>query len=224
MAALAGCTTVPKTEPASLPVTLQQSFGACHGRDGSAHFTMQTEDGALQADAEWIARAPGKWDLELTNPMGQPLILLRYKHEQHGPFSSSWRLGERLPALSVDEHGFLTVDGYFVGVRPEELPCFFAYILPSAWLDHTYAFRREKDELSFMSYDRHRDIEVTARHISQPDEREVCARIAWSQYLGAVRREGSLCFLGTPSKMATLRGFEGWDIRWRTLPEAGDES
>lgn len=223
MAAWTGCATVPRTEPASLPVTLQQSFGACHGRDGSAQLTVETEEGTLQADSEWVARSPGKWDLELTNPMGQPLLLLRYKRE-HGPFVSSGRLGERLPALGVDENGFVTVDGYFVGVRPEELACFFGYVLPSAWLDHTYAFRREKDELSFRSYDRHRDIEVTARHISQPNEREVCARIAWSQYLGAVRREGSLCFQGASSKLATLHGFEGWNIKWRTAPEGGDES
>lgn len=223
LTALTGCATVPKTEPASLPVTLQQSFGACHGRDGSALLTMETSEGSFRADVEWVARTPAKWDLELTNPMGQPLLLLRYKAED-GPFVSSGRLTEHIPKLNVDKNGFLTVDGHFIGIRPEELPCFFAFVLPSAWLDHTLDFQREKDEIRFMSYDRHRDITIEARHLSRPDERQVCARIAWSQYLGAVRREGSLCIQGTASKVATLQGFEGLNIQWRSAPGGGDES
>lgn len=218
-----GCVTVPKTETVSLPVTLQQSFGACKGREGAAQLAVETKEGVFHAEADWVAKMPSGWDLELTNPMGQPLLLLRYKAVD-GSFASSGRLAEHIPQLGVDENGFLTVAGYFAGVQPEELACFFGFVLPASWLDRAYEVVRAKDEIRFMSYDRQRRIEVTARNFADPEKRKVCARISWSHFVGAVRRQGTLCIQGASAKTATLEGFSDWRILWRNTPGSGNES
>jgi hypothetical protein len=210
------CVTGRPSEPARVPAVLEPAFRPCVPGDGAA--TVQLfEDGKIvgSAEAEWVADDRGNWEVQVSNAVGSVLLSLKRQGHQ---IVATGPAAPRLPALRVDDEGFLEANGHRIAIRAHEVPCFLGYAMPRSWTSKVAAVETEGDDTIVTLRDPDRSVVVTAHGLNVGKRERVCADVSWTRWL-VFRRTLTWCTDAGGKAAAELRGIEGYTIKWVRIDE-----
>lgn len=216
---LTGCQTIPKPIPLQLPITVQEFFDACMAGDGMSSLQVRGPDIDISSlELEWIGKANREWRWEITNPLGQSMLMASYQQEKQS-ITMGGQAASRVPPLTVGTDGFLRVDGHFVGVRPDEMSCFLRMKFPQAWLETAYSYTEVDARSLILAGDRERRISIDIEHIQSVLKRRGCASVRWSKMLGLVRSEIKFCIKPGKLPTMTVTGLDDWQLNLKKIED-----
>lgn len=211
--AMFSCQTAPPSEPIVIPMKLQKIFVPCLSGDGAVNMQVYHENALIgSADLDWIANETG-WQAELMDPLGGSILRLNFDNIRK-QISSAGPLSSKLPKLSVDGEGFLTLDGEFSGVKLREMTCFLRGKLPVSWLAKTTAFQRDSQSVRLMFDDAQRLISTELELGDHGEVVKKCSKIQWSHLLGLFRTEVFLCLEVDVKAQGSLSGIDSYEVKW----------
>ncbi len=213
---IVGCQTVAPSGDVKVPAVLDPLFIPCQPGDGAT--TMQVFDGGQllgSGEAEWLAKAPQTWDVEVSNAVGQTMLKLT---RRIGEVKSEGKLAQRVPRLGVTGAGYLEVDGHLVGLKADEIPCLLNFGLPRPWLTQV-ANLEVSDRRTVVAFvDPVRSMTVTATDFGDRSKERVCTELTWRSFLWFY---DTLTWCQAPSgkREATLKGVGDYSIKWVKLDD-----
>lgn len=214
---LVSCQTLPDPIPYTLPATASSLFGACGESDGSVQLEVQRGPESKTQAIDWLGKGRKGWIAEAYNPLGQTMLRLEWAPEKAGGIRIKGAVAGQLPPVRVDDNGFLTVDGYFAGLRPEEIPCLLKFRLPSAWLQRVVRKRESVGKIVLDIREEHRRMEVTIVGENTLKKRRVCALLEWSRWLGMSGSAVRICMHQEDPAWAEVQGLGEYQVKWRDL-------
>lgn len=125
LSSILGCQTLPSPKQIPFPQDIAQICKKCASRDGSIRYYSEPGSPILLVD--WVSDERAGVHAIAQNPLGQKVLELEMTR---GEVNISHELNRK---LTVDAEGFLRVDGHFVGLKANELPCFLGFSLPESW-------------------------------------------------------------------------------------------
>lgn len=211
---LAGCQTVPTPKEMQVPRDFEEGFFTCGDGDGELMARL-LEAGQVKdtAPLDWISWDQKGWAVEGTSPFGQTLFRLTYD-SPNKQFSTSGALN-RLPQLTTNDDGYLVVDGRWVGLKPQEIPCFFSGKVPASWLMRVVNWQRSKHELVFTTQEKGRSIYVRME-VDEQNTINFCSRVIWEYYWGFVSREVQIC---SSNYVTSFSGFQDYRLEFERRNE-----
>ena len=215
---LSGCVTKgPLKEPA-IPGSLASLFKGCSPADGGVVITIREGDSRVgSGELEWIAK-PGAFDAQLTGPLGQTFATLRARDGKIAHIDVTGELQSRVPRLKVLKHGYLEVDGHFVGLKLAELPCIFQAAMPAGWSNKLVATAETQGALSMQFEDQNREMALTIEPAST-DGTTYCTEIDWSVYLVFTRSLKWCVTTKENPRSGVLQGLGAYTLEWNKLDE-----
>lgn len=218
LALLTACATTLPDEPVAVPAMLQPIFQPCAPGDGAATMQAFQSDQLLgSSEVEWVAKANGDWDVEVTNALGVPVLKLKRTGMK---LAISGQLAAKLPKLGIEKSGFLVVDGNKVGIRAMEVPCMLAFRLPRGWMNRIASRDDEGLDVHLSVAEEGRDLDLTARHITDAVKNgTLCARFAWKTMLFFASSLDWCQTVASKQQEATLRGIEDYALKWVPINE-----
>ncbi len=213
---LVGCQTVAPSGDVKVPAVLDPLFIPCQPGDGAT--TMQVFDGGQllgSGEAEWLAKAPQVWDVEVSNAVGQTMLKLA---RRTGGVTADGKLAGKVPKLSVNGDGYLEVDGHLVGLKADEIPCLLNFGLPRPWMTQV-ANLEVSDRRTVVDFvDAVRTMTVTATDLGDRNKERVCTELTWRSFLWF---HDTLTWCQAPSgkREATLTGVGDYSIKWVKLDD-----
>jgi hypothetical protein len=214
--ALQGCQTTGPQAEVRLPAVMEPLFTKCLPGDGASSMQL-FEDGKLlgSVDAEWVAKANGDWDIEVTNTVGQSVLKLVRRGDG---IASSGTLAAKAPKFGVRPSGFLDVDGHLVAVKASEVPCFLGFGFPRSWLKIADGMSVGEHETTVSFDDAVRDIEVDAKGLGDRKEASACAVLTWRKFL-FLHHELTWCRALGGARVAELSGLGDYTLKWVKLDD-----
>jgi hypothetical protein len=206
-----GCVATGPKESRTLPASMESYFRICNPLSG-AMVVRALDDGNLlgSSEMEWSSSDSG-WRIDLSNAAGFNLATLINTGR------NLTRTGEhagRLPPMSVDAEGFLEVDGNFVGIKAQEVPCLLASALPRSWIPLIYMVEGNQDSRFKISIeDDERDIIVRTRNLGHPEKEQICAEISWRNKL-IFKSTLKWCVEGKGLMKGEMSGLNNLSVKW----------
>jgi len=206
---LSGCQTTPAPKMMQAPSDFEEGFFTCGDGDGELLARLLEGKQVIEAvPLDWVAWQRRGWAVEGTSPFGQTLFRLTFD-SSNGKFSTSGALS-RLPSLTTNEDGYLVVDGRWIGLKPEEIPCFFSGKVPVSWLKRVVNWQRARHELVFTSQEKGRSMYVRME-IDEQNTINFCSRVIWQYYWGLVSRELTIC---SSSFVTSFSGYQDYRLEF----------
>jgi hypothetical protein len=211
-----GCQTTAPQGDIKVPAVLDPLFIPCQPGDGAT--TLQVYDsGQLlgSGEAEWLAKTPGEWDVEVSNAVGVTMLKMA---RRAGVVRSEGTLAKKLPRLAVTRLGYLEVDGHLVGLKADEVPCLLNFGLPRAWMSQTSGLEVSDRRTVVDFVDPVRTMTVTATDLGNRNKEKICTDLTWRTVLWF---HDTLTWCQAPSgkREATLTGVGDYSIRWVKLDD-----
>jgi len=198
---LLGCASLGKV-PTELIEDPRSSVGFdCLDKDGGNLIFLQAGDFRVPLTLDWMTQRDGTFTAEFSDPLGQPLgtWIVKKDMAQSSPFPQAGL------DVSVNETGFVLVNGHNTHIKPFELGCLFKGKLPYAWLGNV-----QKDEYQWES--QYRD---GMRSISfHQEEAKICGCIGDVGWLNWLRRDLRICFENENGKISWG---DSYFLEWRKL-------
>lgn len=194
-------TSQPTFEKVQLPARLSELFGSCSG-DGATRIHLHEGDLMSQSVVvDWLVTDEAGWLAEAMTPLGSTLFKVRYEAAikslvAEGRPLSDWTLG-------VSESGYLTVEGYEVRLRLDEIPCFLRNQFPQSWLERVVSTSISSDTMRLIVWQSDRQLKITL-NLKEPQNQH-CAILQWSSFLGMVTRSMKIC------REESGMVFSGWE-------------
>ena len=172
-----------------LPRHGQQEFGSClTDGEGSFKGTFYLNEQKLVGDVDW--KLEGNYlQLAVYEPFGQLLLNLKFVSNYH-IVGVSGKLANAIPKIQLDDHGYIILDNYLIGIKAFELPCFFRFYWPDSWLSGTFMDDPDRQYL-FSKKEAGREISLFKKNTV---DRKSCSEISWGQWLFFFRKESKICF------------------------------
>lgn len=213
---LQGCQTTAPSGDVKVPAVLDHLFIPCQPGDGAT--TLQVFDsGHLlgSGEAEWIAKGPGTWDVEVSSAVGSTMLKLQ---RRTGEVKAEGKLAAKVPKLAVNGNGFLEIDGHFVGLKADEIPCLLNFGLPRPWMTQAAALELSDRRTVVDFVEPSRTMTVTATDLGNRTREKVCTELSWRSFLWF---HDSLTWCQAPSgkREATLSGVADYSIKWVKLDD-----
>lgn len=199
-------------ENLELPLTVDSKFSVCMEGDGANVVEYSIEDNfAGSGEVEWIAKSSDELIIQAVSPMGQPIYQLKY-HKESNNLNAIDYVGLAPTQLGVDNDGFLEVDGNFVPVKIEELPCLLRSQYPKTWLRNVVGKSlRDKFILIRISEDKRTiKMKIGLDNKIQTD----CAKISWRRFL-FLKYEFLLCL--NQNSAGFLKFEDKFEAKWKRL-------
>lgn len=195
--ALSHCATMVKDPYRTVPERFRQQFSACYPVVQEATVKWQSTDEnsatgdvppsmSLDLNSENIAR----WGLDVSSPLGQALLSVDVIDQR---IVTKGELAGVLPPLAIRQDEYLSVDGHFVGILAEEIPCLMAFRFPKDWLG---VFTREaRTESGYIAQfeSSHRRVTYSIDTVDPVVTARQCATMEWSSWLGLNRQSMTWC-------------------------------
>jgi hypothetical protein len=199
-----------------VPAVLDPLFILCVPGDGAT--TLQVFDsGQLlgSGEAEWLAKVPGEWDVEVSNAVGQTMLKLQ---RRPGGVKAEGKLAAKVPQLGVDPKGYLVVDGHQIGLKADEIPCLLNFGLPRGWMNQTTGLSVSDRRTVVDFADPVRTMTVTATDLGVRSKEKVCTDLSWRTFLWF---HDTLTWCQAPSgkREATLTGVGDYSLKWVKLDD-----
>lgn len=210
LTALGGCT-FGRKEAVPIPAVMDSYFRICHPLSGALAIQIFTNGDLMgSAEVDWSSAENG-WNIDVSNAAGFTVVNLQ---ESGGTVKAEGPQAKNFPAVSVDDSGFLIVDGNFVGIKSREIPCFLQGALPRAWTplvnDVTATSdRRARIEIN----DDEREIIVRTKNIGDEKSEEICANVTWRNKL-IFKSEIRWCVSGAGLKRGAITGLGNYSVKW----------
>lgn len=206
-------------ERGELPADLAPIFRTCAPSDGGIAIKVH-ERGALKgaADLDWIAKSQQVFDMQLTGPIGQTLLMVR---RDSANLTLTGPLAAKVPPTKVLANGFLEVDGHFIGLRASEIPCLFRAALPSAWLQRLDSFESDDKETRIFVEEPRRDIVVSVAKTSK-GYADYCVEVSWRTFL-FFSRSFTWCNKDlTEARQGVLSGLGDYTLEWTRIDDQAE--
>lgn len=216
-----GCQTWGGRSPSrdELPADLAPIFSTCAPSEGGVSAKV-FEAGGLKAAAEldWLAKAVTTLDLELTGPIGQTLLAL---HRDEANLTLAGPLAAKIPPARILRNGFLEIDGHFVGLRANEVPCLFRAALPNAWLQHLDSVESDARETRVVFAEKQREIRLSVAK-SEAGFEGYCVEVAWSTFF-FFKRSFSWCNEDVrEARRGVLSGLGDFTLEWTRIDDQAE--
>lgn len=180
-------------EPLSLPVVLQPAFQACAPSENEARFNIE-KDGArvFSSNIVWLIDGAMQTSLQINSPLGETMFELR---RSEGRWES---LPDNRIKIQENPSGDLSLDGYDIPLKSDELGCILSGVWPAAWLRWMDIVQNRGSVIRLQGEDRFRTITIETPNPSSTNPTrmaamEGCAEIRWGGFLGFFRRKATLC-------------------------------
>lgn len=191
------------------PEDFAEGFSSCSNGEGELLARLLDQGQVVDTvPLDWVAWEQKGWAIEGTSPFGQTLFRLKYDSSDSS-FQTSGALA-KLPQMATNEDGYLMVDGQWVGLRPQEIPCFLQSKLPKAWLERVVEWKRSAHELVFITQEKNRAMYVRVE-VDEQNSLNFCSRIIWNYYWGIVTREVQVC---GSNYITSIRGLEDYRLEF----------
>jgi hypothetical protein len=211
---LAGCQTMPPAKPVSLPVIIQPLFQLCMPGDGATTLKAFQSGNLLgSAETEWIAKADGSWDIEVSNVVGQVMLTL---HRSGNEIEATGPLAPKLPRIQVDAAGFLSMGGHRVAIKADEVPCMLAFSFPRGWLPDAVSVDAGATAVEVDFADGARTMELEAKNLGKQES--ACATVSWPSFL-MFHHHLMWCAQLTGLRQGSLSGLEDYSLQWVRIDE-----
>lgn len=193
---LAACQTSKKLPVSEIPQTMLPLFDKCMKDDGGGDIVYNVNEKKITGiSLDWIQNSKA-FVGELSDPVGGTFV----RWDMNKPDNKIDLAGYAAPkngVLTIDQDGFLNFDDYFVGIRPDELPCFLSFKVPFQWTNYLIdkkTFRSKssgkigKQELEFN--DDKRVMWVSY----YPQIGKTCSKVKWSNFWGLKSTVWNICY------------------------------
>lgn len=205
--ALVACQTTPPPQAKRAPANLEEAFSTCQEGDGEVLARLLEHGQVIETvPLEWAAWYNKGWAFEGVSPFGQTLFRLNYQ-QGDGKFLGSGAIAN-LPPLSTNDKGFIVVDRRWVGIKPQEIPCFLDGKIPSDWLKRIVKWEPSAHELVFTSMEANRAMYVRME-VDEQNTINYCGRIIWKYYWGMISRELKVC---STNFVTTVSGYQDFRL------------
>lgn len=203
------CVSLPKTKPAQVPQSLVRHFSFCSNLDGGVLMVISKAGKSIMAvNMDWLSKSDNSWVLEGGDAFGSTLFRLEYDAIAK-TFTTTGLLSGRLD-LKTHENGHLVVDGFELGLRPEEIPCLLNVQWPKKWLSNIEQVlsNGEKESWDYLLVE---DSRTLLFDFDKPYEQASASRLElmWSGFAGLVNHR---LFATKGDLDLTLRGYKDYEI------------
>ncbi len=207
--ASSACQTLAPPPKPVLPKAVAALFSGCGPGDGAVTLQLYA-DGVLAGSLEtsWMARSADDWQVELIDPLGRTMLKV---HNQGSRLDFAGPLAARMPVISVDAAGTLTLSGHPTGIQLREVPCLLAFTYPKAWLSALAEREGEGGKVRYLFRQPERSMELEISPMQPPES--TCTDIFWREYL-ILSRKLTWCLSGTKRRKASLSGLSGYKLTW----------
>lgn len=219
-AGLSSCTTTP-IDRQTLPEILKSQFAPCIPREGTVELTFQHKRSikASEVTLDFVADSSQKLRAELTNPLGQTMLGITLDPPGR-KLAFSGRSAKGLKEqVTVDDKGFLEVDGNFTGIKLSELICGLGGVWPEPWLNKLTTFQVISDKgqksARLVAEDERRKIKLTLPLTGEMPRR--CADISISYALGLHREKVAMCLHPNKGLGSLSRSKPDQSLRWAII-------
>ena len=206
---LSACVSLPKSRPTQLPIVLSEQFSSCSNIDGGVLLLVRKAGASVVAmNIDWLSESTNSWALEGGDAFGSTLFRLEYdapakRFDLKGLLSG-------LLDLTVHENGHLVVDGFEIGIRPEEIPCLLKMRWPQGWLSgmEKVLDKRGQDDWDYLSA---KDNRTLFLGFDKPYQTISSSRleIRWASFAGLISHS---IFADKTNRELTLRGYKDYEI------------
>lgn len=212
---LFGCQTIPYDEAPIFSANENRYFSDCRGEGGGFFVTADKGQANFRARFDWIAQAKGSFEAEVSDILGRRLGRLQVANNEFRARPFQMRR-----SIRILEDGFLEIDGHFVPLKVDEIPCILGFVFPRDWKDAFVGQKRSVDRTVYFSFDKYRKLEVSLSKVPSAVN-DSCATLSWSSFLGLISHRLRWCYFGAhhPFK-GEIRFSDDAFIQWEEEPEA----
>lgn len=186
---LTSCQTIREPYQGRLPIKLKKQFVDCSLSDGEVRIAIsKLQKPIISFPLEWVSDSNSNWAAEYTSSFGNTIFEIAYDSAE-GRLKMSGLNTDSLD-ISLDENGYILIDGYTMPIRAKELPCFLANGWPKEWLQHLQSVKRNGDFLEMKMHwdEREGHLQFQAKY---PDNS--CLTMVTSYFWGLVNRKVRVC-------------------------------
>lgn len=169
----------------------------------------------ITTSGEWLGEKADAYLLQLSDPLGQTLLRFEVA-DNKSKISGSF--AHKIPAVNLDQDGYLLIKGNRLGLKARELPCIFNFVFPEEWQEKI-SDRWIEDELEVVRVTMdQRQVTLRIPRGKNPENHQLCANLKWWRFWGLVTREISWCvdLKKREGKMAVAKG---WQVDWQLSDE-----
>jgi len=204
-----GCVSLPKTEPAQIPRVLLGHFSSCSNLDGGVLLVLRKAGKSVVAvNIDFISESTQSWVLEGVDAFGSTLFRLEYdaltkRFDTRGAISG-------LMDLTTDENGHLVVDGFQIGISPEEIPCLLKMRWPKSWLSGLEQLLDQpgKDDWDYLNAGGDRTLFLRFDKPYRPFSSSRL-EIRWASFAGLISHS---IFADRGNRELTLSGYKDYEV------------
>ncbi len=182
------CSMLSTQEPVrELPKSLMTFFAQPEKVEGSGAIKIVSSDGLVFSGQGDFVQKDNILETELYDPIGR--TVLRGSYSDKG-LQVLGTMSKSFAKVTIDQAGFLVFDGYFIGLKINELVALLQLRLPRAWLLLPKTLRKYDSISAYVFTDKPRRIFARLDKTGQVLDLEV----TWTAMLGLIEKKiGILC-------------------------------
>ncbi len=194
---MASCQTIDRTKKAQYNIKQKTFFSSCLGGDGYGSLEIAVSgEQKFRGEFEWLSSVKQPYVVNILSPFGENLLKLEgHNKGKHLSLSNSY--ARKLP-LSVGKDGFLTYANHWVGLKPEEIPCFLKGKIPEQWLKNKKAYYLNLEQTKYYLEEKDRWIYLDFL------KDKVCLDIHWNVFWWLRRTNLKMCYAKKSSEENTF--------------------
>ena len=199
----------------SIPVIFQTIFRACEPSDGEATLTLSDRGNRLfSAAMVWSVPSARKADVQFNSPVGDTIF-------QISRSSGDWSVtGVRSPEIHENSSGVISVNGYDVPLKSNEVGCVMAGNWPAEWLSSLEVVEKSPSAIQMRGADSVRSIvaDIQVRQGTagfKSTDIKSCVMLKWGGFLGFFENNAVICRDDTRDGVAMrMSGIDGFIAEW----------
>ncbi|SME87739.1 hypothetical protein [Pseudobacteriovorax antillogorgiicola] len=211
LAFVSACQTTSYIEP-KLPIAVERLFSTCSQGEGNVFLSVRDQGQYLfGTEMDWVANGSQAWSLEAYNSFGQTVGRVHGDLQKPGLLLS-------LPAIdagqvSVDENKSIYIQGHYIGIKLDEIPCLLTGRIPKSWQANITSYEETQKGAKLAFHHGNRNISLILNDLAKVRP-SFCADYQWSEYMGFVNHQFEHCFLGKDPASSLIKYGQGVTIKW----------
>ena len=151
----------------------------------------------LNSQMEWIMDHAGVFKAAFVGPLGNDLLFFQASKDE-----VSLQGLERFSKInfSIDDDGFFTIGGHWLGLKPGEIPCFLKGTFPLDWLQKANLYEYAHDHQVILVDDSQRDIRVDLYSNPKKEIIKKCIHISWNVFWIFKKYRIDICYENSPDR------------------------